>query len=77
MKEFVINWFANNGAISKEELENDYTINYLEQGIIDSFAFLDLIAACEHEFGIKFRNDDFMNDDIFTISGLIDILNSY
>lgn len=73
-KDFIIGWFAENSTLSREELEKDLTINYLETGVIDSFGFLDLISACEEKLGITFSDDDFSNDKIFTIAGLIDII---
>ena len=73
-KEFVIDWFSENSTMSRKEIENDTSINYLEQGLIDSFAFLELISTCEEKFKIEFSDDDFQNDDIFTIEGLIRII---
>ncbi len=73
-RDFVLNWFAENGTLSREELEEDTGVNYLELGLIDSFAFLELISTCEEEFGIQFDDDDFQNEDIFTIEGFIGIL---
>lgn len=73
-KDFIIGWFAENSTLSREELEKDLTINYLESGVIDSFGFLDLISACEEKLGITFSDDDFSDDRIFTIVGLIDII---
>ena len=46
----------------------------MEAGVIDSIGFLDLISACEEKLGIAFSDDDFSNDKIFTIAGLIDII---
>lgn len=76
-KEFVINWFAEKSTMSQEELERNLEINYFEQGLIDSFSFLELVSACEEKFGITFSDEDFENDEIFTISGLIHILEKY
>lgn len=73
-KDFIIGWFTENSTLSREELEKDLTINYLESGVIDSFGFLDLISACEEKLGITFNDDDFSDDRIFTIAGLIDII---
>lgn len=73
-KEFIINWFVEKSTMSKEELEKNLDVNYFEQGLIDSFALLELITACETEFGVTFSDEDFENDDIFTVSGLISIL---
>lgn len=73
-KDFILNWFAERSTMSREDLEKDLNLNYLEHRLIDSFAFLDLISTCEDEFNIQFSDDDLQNDEIFTISGLIGIL---
>ena len=73
-KEFIINWFFEKSMLSREEVEKGLEKNYFEQGLIDSFAFLELISQCEETFGMEFTDEDFSNEDIFTIKGLIDIL---
>ncbi len=76
-KEFVLEWFEKNSTMTREELENNLEINYLEEGLIDSFGFLELISACEEQLGISFNDDDFANDEMFTLSGLIATLEEY
>lgn len=76
-REFIVNWFAEKGVLTKEELMKDLSVNYFEQGLIDSFAFLELISACEKEYDFKFSDEDFANEDIFTIIGLINCIEKY
>lgn len=73
-RDFIINWFVDNSALTREQIEADIDMNYLEKGVVDSFGFLGLIAACEEELGIEFDDDDFALDEIFTISGIIDVI---
>lgn len=73
-KEVIIDWFVEHSNISVDEIECDLDINYLEKGLIDSFGFLELISFCENQFGYTFADEDFSNDNIFTINGLINIL---
>lgn len=73
-KDYVIDWFEEKSTMTRNELEKDLSINYFENGLIDSFAFLELIAACEEKFNIAFSDEDFSNDEIFTIEGLINVL---
>lgn len=72
--EFILNWFAERNVMKRDDLEKNMKKNYFDLGLIDSFAFLELIALCEETFGIVFDDDDFSDDDFFTISGIIDIL---
>lgn len=73
-RSFVINWFVEHSTLTKEELEENNDINYLEQGWIDSFAFLELLSSCEEQLEIRFSDEDFDNDDFFTIEGFISAL---
>ena len=74
VSEFIYGWFAEKAAVSADEIEKDPDVNYFEKGLIDSFAFLELIATCEEKFGMRFSDDDFQDEAIFTISGLIAII---
>lgn len=68
-EEYLINWFVEYGNLKKEQIKtND---NYIENGYIDSFGFLDLISNCEDYFKVRFSDKDFENEDIFTISGIV------
>jgi hypothetical protein len=73
--DYIIGWFIDNsteGEAIKEKIKD----NYLSNGFIDSFGFLELIASCEEKYGISFSDDDFENDDIFSIQGLAEIIDS-
>lgn len=73
-RNFVVNWFIQRGVLTQGKADESMCVNYLEQGWIDSFGFLELIEACEQKFQIVFSDDDFANEKIFTISGLIETL---
>ena len=74
VKEFIFGWFSEKAALAADELEKNADANYFEKGFIDSFAFLELINSCEEKMGITFSDDDFSDDNIFTINGLIAIV---
>lgn len=74
VREFIYGWFAEKAGVSADEIGNEPDVNYFEQGLIDSFAFLELIGTCEEKFGMSFSDDDFQDEAIFTISGLIAII---
>lgn len=74
IREWIIEWFINNSAVQKEDINLYMDKNYLEVELIDSFGFLALIGACEEKFAISFTEEDFSNDSIFTIEGLIKII---
>lgn len=74
IKNWIYEWFAKNSGVKKDELNLYENKNYLTEGLIDSFGFLSLISACEEELSMEFLDDDFSDDDIFTINGLAKII---
>lgn len=74
VKEWVENWFIKNGKIGRDELINTYKESYIEQGLIDSFGFIQLVNNIEEQFHIELDDKDFEDEGFFTISGLIDII---
>lgn len=73
VKEWVINWFVNSANCEREKVEENFEQNYIEVGLVDSFGFLQLIADIE-EMGTILSDKDFENEALFTINGLIAIL---
>ena len=74
IREFIVNWFVESSSLSREQIEEDLEVNYIDKGIVDSFAFLELISACEENLEIEFTDDDFSNESIFRIAGIIRII---
>ena len=48
--------------------------NYFEQGLVDSFGFLEMIFAIEKKFGIKFTESHFQDPRFSTLNGLVEII---
>lgn len=74
VKEWIVKWFEENGNVSMEELKQNADKNYVEEGFVDSFGFITLIGACEEEFSIRFSDQDFEGEEIFTIQGLAELI---
>ena len=74
IRDFIINWFVDHGTLSGEQLKECMDENYFEAGIIDSFDFLSLLGACEESLGLTFQDEDFSDDAIFTINGMIGLM---
>ena len=71
IKEWITEWFTENG---NTDGELDFDSNYLDSGVIDSIAFVSLIAECEEQFEIAFEDQDFEGQEMFTINGLIRLI---
>ncbi len=74
VKDWLLEWFEKNGRIKKEEL--NLADNYIDMEYIDSFGFISLLSECEEHFNISFSDNDFADEKILTIDGMIqDITN--
>lgn len=74
IKEWLIDWFANHSSLSTAELEDSSKVDYLKQGIIDSFAFVTLISDIDDEYDITFTNEDFLDPRFSNIEGLVEMI---
>ena len=74
LRVWIIDWFSENGKIDKLEVEERMDENYVESGLIDSFAFIALVAAIEEEFKISFTEEDFESESLLSINGIISIV---
>ncbi len=52
---------------------DNYDSNYFDAGL-DSYSFMELVAELEQKYNIEFSNDDFANEDFFSINGLAAII---
>lgn len=76
VQEWVINWFEKKAKKSRDEILENLNAGYLEEAYIDSMEFIELIGEVEDHFGIQFSDDDFLDEKILTISGLINKIES-
>lgn len=52
----------------------DRSVDMFEEGIVDSFGFVEMVSFIEKEFGIELSDDDLESDEIATIEGLTQII---
>jgi acyl carrier protein len=74
IKIWITDWFIDNSNIKEEEIKKNLSLNYFENGWIDSFKFIKFIADIEEYFGITFSNDEFQDRDFATAAGLAKII---
>jgi D-alanine--poly(phosphoribitol) ligase subunit 2 len=48
----------------------------LEAGLVDSFAFVDLITFIEKTYGVKLTGDDLASPEIATLSGIVRLVSA-
>lgn len=68
-----------------EYIQREYTIpdsvdimslNFVDEGYIDSMALIQFIATIEDEFGITFSEDELASDGIKVVGSLVNLVNS-
>lgn len=74
VREWLVEWFVENGTVTKEILLENMDSNYFNAGFIDSFTFISLIGDLEDEYDVEFDNDQFLDREFATINGLADII---
>ena len=65
-KDWLIRWVFERDS----SLKINGNINLLYSGAVDSFGFMELVQAIEENFNIRFVEDDFTNQENFTIDSL-------
>jgi acyl carrier protein len=74
VKEWLIIWFEKNSDLSKKEIEDKFSEDYLAKGWIDSFKFVSFVTEIEEKFEITFSTDEFQNRAFSTLEGLDKII---
>ena len=74
IRKWLIEWFVENGTIEEDKILDNLGSNYFNEGFLDSFTFISMIADIEEEYGIEFDNDQFLNREFATINGLAEII---
>ena len=76
VRDYVIQWFIDRTEIINN-LDGYLETNYVKEGIIDSFSFIEMISVFEDKFHISFTDEDFNDERLFTIAGLIEIIEGH
>lgn len=57
-----------------DEILEDYDMDLVEEGFIDSFAVLNIILGIEQKTGIKLQVSDIQKDDVASVNKMIAFL---
>lgn len=74
IKGWLVDWFTKNGTVTKDVLLENMSKNYFNEGFLDSFTFISLIADIEEQYDIEFDNDQFLDREFATLDGLAEII---
>lgn len=59
-----------------DEIFEDYDMDLIEAGYLDSFALLNIIIGIEKKMGIRLQPTDIKKDDVKTVNQFIEFLKS-
>lgn len=59
-----------------EVVREDLDINMVEEGLIDSLDFIELIVAIEDEFGVKIEPSEYTREEFDTPKKIMNIIKS-
>ncbi len=59
-----------------DEIFDDYDLDLIEAGFLDSFALLNIIVNIEEKLGVRLQPTDINKNDICTINSFINFLRS-
>lgn len=72
-EQWLLEWFAKRG-VAVPEIDDCVSLDFIEQGWLDSFAMVELIVEIEAEFSVQLEHEDFIDGTFFTITGLGDMV---
>lgn len=72
VKEFVTDYIQREYTVPAEV--DIMTLNYVEEGYVDSLGFVQFIAILEDEFGIQFSEEEMSDPDIKIVGKLISVV---
>ena len=73
VKEFVTEYIQREYTVPEDK--DIMTLNYIEEGYIDSMGYIQFISTIEDEFDIEFEGEDIDNPDMRLVGKLIDFIN--
>lgn len=74
IRNWLVHWFEENSMIKNAKIDMLTSSSYFEEGLIDSFMFIQLIADIEEKYNLEFENEQFEDRSFSTIDGLVEII---
>ena len=74
IKEFVTEYIQREYTVPEDR--DIMTLNYIDEGYIDSMGYVQFIATIEDEFDIEFEVEDIENPDTKIVGKLIELIES-
>jgi len=72
VEEFILKYIQKNYTFREDS--DIYTLNYIEQGYIDSLGLIKFIVELEDEYGFEFNDDELNSPSIKIVGELIKLV---
>ena len=72
VEEYILNYIQKNYTVPVDT--DIYSLNYVEQGYVDSLGFIKFIVELEEEFGFEFSDDELGMPDVKVVGELIKLV---
>lgn len=71
VQDTVLRFFEERAPLRGDSADERLAIAYLDEGLVDSIAIVELVAELEGEYGIRFAPADLQSVEFRTIGGLV------
>jgi acyl carrier protein len=71
VSDHVLRFFAERAPLRGETREEQLSVAYLDEGLVDSIAIVELVVDLETTYGIRFAPADLQAPEFRTIGGLV------
>jgi D-alanine--poly(phosphoribitol) ligase subunit 2 len=74
VKVFVFDFINERNALPGESESEQMEVEYLDMGLLDSMAVVELVVSLEDTFGVQFEPEDMQSVEFRTVGGLIGVV---
>ena len=74
VKEAVLAFIAERAELPGETESERLSVEYLDDGLLNSMAVVELVVGLEDRFGIRFEPEDMQSVEFRTVGGLIEVV---
>ena len=74
VKQAVFDFFEERTPLPGDSEAERLAVGYLDAGLIESMAVVELVVTLEDRFGVRFEPEDMQSDEFRTVGGLIAVV---
>jgi acyl carrier protein len=74
VKRVILDFIAQHNPIPGDTESEQLAVAYLDEGLLDSMAIVELVLTLEESFEIRLEPEEMQSEEFRTIGGLIDVV---